>query len=86
MGEAVGVDRNALELVDLPLAQGAFDGGARLPAVEDDRLIIEDAPLVEYMSIGADRISACRIAPVGGDIGVFSLRGMSASECWPCIR
>ena len=37
------VDRDALELVDLALAQSAFDRGARLPAVQDDGLIVEDA-------------------------------------------
>jgi hypothetical protein len=31
------VDRNALKLVDLSLAQSALDGGADLPAVQDDR-------------------------------------------------
>ena len=45
MREPVRVDRDALELRNLALAQGAFDGSARLPAVQDDRLIIENAPL-----------------------------------------
>jgi len=56
MREPMRVDRNALEPLDLPLAQGAFDSGARLPAVQDNRLIIEDAPLVEHMGVGPDRI------------------------------
>src|SRR3954467_10195183 len=64
MREAMGVDRDALELIDLPLAQRAFDGGARLPAVQDDRLIIKNAPLVEHMGIGSDRIgSPSRVEP-----------------------
>jgi hypothetical protein len=58
MREAVSVDRDALELVDLPLAQGALDRRTRLSPVQDNWLIIKDAPLVEHMSIGADRVSA----------------------------
>ena len=49
-----GMDRNALKLVDPALAQSALDGGADLPEVQDDRLIIEDAPLVEHMGVGSD--------------------------------
>src|SRR4051794_23817977 len=52
MREPMRVDRDALELRNLALAQGAFDGSARLPPVEDDRLIIENAPLVEHMGVG----------------------------------
>jgi hypothetical protein len=52
MCEAAGVDRDTLELADLALAQSAFDGGTGLAAVQDDRLIIDDAPLVEDMGIG----------------------------------
>jgi len=33
MGEAMRVDRDALELTDLALAERAFDGGAGLSAV-----------------------------------------------------
>ena len=58
MREAMRVDRDALELVDLPLAQSALDRRPRLSPVQDDRLIIEDAPLVEHVSIGADRIGS----------------------------
>ena len=52
MREAMGVDGNALEPIDVLLPQGALDGGSRLAAVQDDRLIIENAPLVEYVGIG----------------------------------
>ena len=42
----------------------ALDRSAGLPAVEDDRLIIKDAPLVEDMSIGANGIgSPPRVEP-----------------------
>src|SRR3954451_18302542 len=69
MREAMGVDRDALELIDLPLAQCAFDGGARLPAVQDDRLIIKNAPLVEHMGISSDRIgSPARVEPCRPEI------------------
>jgi hypothetical protein len=52
MREAVRVDGDALNPSDLALAQGALDCGTSLPAVEDDRLIVEDTPLVEDMSVG----------------------------------
>lgn len=58
MREAVRVDRDALELVDLALAQGAFDRRARLASVQDDRLIVQDAPLIEHVSVGAGRIGS----------------------------
>jgi hypothetical protein len=57
MREAAGVDGDALEPRNLALAQGAFDGGTGLPAVQDNRLVIKDAPLVEHMSA---RSSRCR--------------------------
>ena len=66
MREAVRVDRDALDPLDLALAQGALDGGAGLSAVQDDRLIVEDAPLVEHVGVGPDgigpppRIEPCR--------------------------
>lgn len=64
MRKAVRVDGDALDPSDLALAQGAFDSGAGLPAVEDDRLIVKDAPLVEDMSVGPDRVgSAPRVEP-----------------------
>jgi hypothetical protein len=56
--EAVGVDRDAFEPRDLTLAQGALDGGADLPAVQDNRLIVEDALLIEHMGIGPDGVSS----------------------------
>ena len=58
MREAVGIDRHAFDAIDLLLPQGALDGGARLAAVEHDRLIVKNAPLVEDMGVGADGISA----------------------------
>ena len=66
MREAVRVDRDALNPLDLALAQGALDGGAGLSAVQDDWLIVEDAPLVEHVSVSpngkgpAPRIDPCR--------------------------
>ena len=69
MREAMRVDGDALEPRDLALAQGALDRGAGLPAVEDDRLIIKDAPLVEDMSIGANGIgSPPRVEPCRPEI------------------
>ena len=69
MREAVRVDRDAFDPLDLALAQGALDGGAGLPAVQDDRLIIKDAPLVEHMSIGANGIgSPPRVEPCRPEI------------------
>ena len=56
MREAVGVDRDALDPLDLLLPQGALDGGAGLAAVQDDRLIVENAPLIEHVGVGADGI------------------------------
>jgi hypothetical protein len=35
MCEAMRVDRDPLELINLTLAQGAFDSGTGLPAVQD---------------------------------------------------
>jgi hypothetical protein len=49
--EAVGVDCRTLEPVDLLLPQGAFDSGASLAAVQDNRLIVENAPLIEHMGV-----------------------------------
>ncbi len=64
MREAVGVDGDAFAPLDLLLAQGAIDGRTHLPAVQHDRLIIEDAPLVEHVRVGADRVgSPPRIEP-----------------------
>jgi len=64
MREAVCVDGDALDPLDLALAQGALDRGAGLPAIENDRLIVENAPLVEDMSIGPNSIgSPPRIEP-----------------------
>ena len=66
MREAVRVDRDAFDPLDLALAQGALDGGAGLSAVQDDWLIVEDAPLVEHVSVSpngkgpAPRIDPCR--------------------------
>ena len=66
MREAMGVDCDAFDPLDLALAQGALDGGAGLSAVQDDWLIVEDAPLVEHMGVSpngigpAPRIEPCR--------------------------
>ena len=53
MREAMGVDRHTLELADVLLPQGAFNGGAGLAPVQDDRLIVENAPLIEHVGIGS---------------------------------
>jgi hypothetical protein len=52
MREAVGVDGNALEVGHMLLAQRALDRGARLAPVEDDRLVVKDAPLIEHVPGG----------------------------------
>ena len=36
------------------LAQGTLDRRPRLAPVEDDRLVVDDAPLVEHMGVAAD--------------------------------
>ncbi len=58
MREAVGVDGHAFDPIDMLLPQGAFDRRSRLPPVQDDRLIVKNAPLVEHMGVGADRVGA----------------------------
>jgi hypothetical protein len=52
MREAVGVDGDTLEVGHVLLAQRALDRGARLAPVEDDRLIVEDAPPPQSSAIG----------------------------------
>jgi hypothetical protein len=56
MREAVGVDRHTLEPVHVLLPQRTFNGGPRLAAVQDDRLVVENAPPIEHMGVGPDRI------------------------------
>ena len=69
MREAMRIDGDAFDSLDLALAQGALDGGTGLPAVQDDRLIVEDAPLVEHMGVGPDRVgSPPRIEPCRPEI------------------
>jgi hypothetical protein len=50
MREAVRVHGDALE-IDQVLAQRALDGGAGLPMIENDRLVVDDPPLVEHVGI-----------------------------------
>ena len=57
MREAVGVDRDPLKIHEV-LTQSALNGGAGLPVVEDDGLIINDPPLVEHMGVGSGGIGA----------------------------
>ena len=53
MREPVSVDSEALESAEA-LPQGAFDGGTGLSFVENDRLIVDDAPLIQHVGIGAN--------------------------------
>lgn len=46
MREVMGVDRHAFDAIDLLLPQAALDRRGRLTAVEDDRLIVKNAPLM----------------------------------------
>ena len=48
------------------LAQRALDCGACLAPVEDDRLVVQDAPLIEHVRVGADRIGAAAWIEAGG--------------------
>ena len=66
MREAVGVDGNALEVGHVLLAQRALDRGARLAPVEDDRLVVKDAPLIEHVRVGADCVGAAAWIEAGG--------------------
>jgi hypothetical protein len=55
MGKAVRVYRDALK-VDQVLTQRTFDCGARLSLVQDNRLIVNDPPLVQHVGIGSGRV------------------------------
>ena len=57
MREAVGINRHAFDPIDMLLPQGALDGRPRLAAVQHDRLIVENAPLVEHVGVGPDCVS-----------------------------
>ena len=57
MGKAVGVDREALEIYDL-LLHRPLKRGTCLARVEQNRLIINDRPLVGNMGVGSHSASA----------------------------
>ena len=52
----MGIDGHAFDAIDLLLPQGALDCRPGLAAVQDDRLVVENTPLVEHMGVGADGI------------------------------
>jgi hypothetical protein len=56
MREAMGIDRHAFDAIDLLLPQGTLDRRPCLPAVDDDRLVVKNAPLIEDVGVGADGI------------------------------
>src|SRR5277367_5208352 len=52
---AMSIDRQALQARDR-LADGAFDGGTRLPGCQEQRLVVDDAPLVKHVRVRADGV------------------------------
>jgi hypothetical protein len=66
VGEAVGVDSDALQVGYVLLAQRALDRGTRLAPVENNRLVVEDSPLVEHVRVGADRAGAAAWVEASG--------------------
>ena len=40
----------------MPLAHGAFDRGTGLAAVQHNRLVVDDGPLVQHVCVGTDSI------------------------------
>lgn len=69
IGKAMGIDRKLRHVVRSTLADHAFDGRVGLPLIEQDRLVVEDAP--------ADRGHACtcRSTRCGGTDRPWPLEG-----------
>src|ERR1700730_3321527 len=79
VGIAVRIDREPLETRER-LAHGALDRGAGLAGREQQRLVVDDAPLVKYVRVGSDRMApALRIDPchphVTADIQAHQIAG-----------
>lgn len=49
----MGVDRQALQARDR-LTHGAFDGSPGLPGRQEQRLVVDDTPLIENVGVGTD--------------------------------
>jgi hypothetical protein len=55
--EAMRVHRQFLQL-DVTLPHGAFDGSASLAGVQHNRLVVDDAPLVQHVRICPDGVGS----------------------------
>jgi hypothetical protein len=51
---AMGIDGQALQARDR-LTHGAFDGSPSLPGRQEQRLIVDDTPLIENVGVGLGR-------------------------------